>query len=179
MFKDFEFNGNLDDVETGVPNYTDFITTIMTVKLKFHDYFGDEIMNRYPLMIDNGTKRTGYTPVITPVWDRGLIMKLHIDNGSDMAKVVYQAAHEFTHYVFFSLAGLNKPRADFTEESYCSAASLIFIKEYTPAMFELYKNYVAQLPNKDYKEGLNVAESVNYDMLALKELIIAKAKTYQ
>lgn len=106
MFSNFEINGNLFDHSDGVKNYDHFMKTVMQVRANFISHFGPELMSAIPLLIDNGTHNTGYAPIITLVWGSGLIIKLNITDGIDKARIIYQSAHEFTHYIFYSLAGL-------------------------------------------------------------------------
>lgn len=171
-----EISGNLDDIQNGILNYEHFFTTVIEVHGRFIHYFGPEVMRKIPLLIDNGTSYSGYTPIITPVWNTGLIIKLHITNGLDKPKIIYQLAHELTHYVFYSLLGLGKPRADIEEESYCSAASLLLINEIAPDILPLWENHVGSLENQGYRKGLDVAREVEYDMNNLKKLILTKAE---
>ena len=70
--------------------------------------FGKEIMDKHPLLIDNATCGSGYTPIITPVLGRYLIIKLNIKDFSNRERIIFQVSHELCHYVFYSYLGLKK-----------------------------------------------------------------------
>ena len=60
--KTFEINGNLGNIL----NYDIFKETICKVRNRFVNLFGEEIMSRIPLLVDNATEMSGYTPIISP-----------------------------------------------------------------------------------------------------------------
>lgn len=170
-------NGNLDDSNEGIPNYTEFHNTAFTVYNKFISCFGIDIMDNTPLFLDNGTAHSGYTPNITPTWDYGLIIKLNIKDGKHRTRIIFQLSHELNHYVFYSLLGLDRKRADDTEESYCSAMSLIFLKDMCSVDdFVRHKKILLESSN-GYKKGVALAEEVGYDMDLLKESIYKTINT--
>lgn len=164
----FEINGNLTDI----PNYNNFKTNILTVYSIFYEHFGKEIMGKIELYIDNATENSGYTPIITPILKKHLIIKLGISNFSNSEQIVYQFSHELCHYVFYSILGLKKEFADKEEENICSAMSLVIMKRIFPNKLNFWKSHISGLTNENYSGGLSIAESVNYDIEKLKTKII-------
>lgn len=169
--RNFEINGNLFG-EYGLKNQKDFLEIISIVKYQYDIVFGQEVMNKYELYIDNATKDSGYTPVITPILKKYLIIKLCISDNDSRSKIAYQFAHELTHFVFYSYLGLDKPHADSMEETICSAASLIIIKNLFPDEFVAWNNYVDNLKEEHYRKGAGYALSVEYSLRELKNKIM-------
>lgn len=167
----FEVNGNLFG-EYGLKNQKDFLETISIVKCQYDIVFGQEVMNKYDLYIDNATKDSGYTPIITPILKKYLIIKLGISDNDSRSKIAYQFAHELTHFVFYSYLGLDKPLANSMEETICSAASLIIIKKLFPEEFVGWNNYVNNLKEEHYRKGVEYALSIEYSLMELKNKII-------
>ena len=172
----FEINGNLADKENGFANYDIFENTIVQVWAFFSQYFGVEIMNRIDLYIDNATCDSGYTPIITPVFKKFLIIKLAISDINDSGIIAFQFAHELMHYVFYSIFGIEKSKADNYEEAICTASSLIVLHKLFPNSFYMQNEYVKNLANKGYRDGARVAESLNYDFSKLVELVKERGK---
>lgn len=111
----FEINGNLGNII----NYQNFENIICKVRNRFIELFGEEIMSRIPVYVDNATDiMSGHTPIITPILGKYLCIKLNIGNFLDSQRIVFQYAHELCHYVFYSIKGLDKPFADEYEESF-------------------------------------------------------------
>ena len=170
--KYFEINGNLDDYTYGLKNYQDFQKVICTVKSLYDKIFGHEIMNRYSLYIDNATENSGYAPITTTILQKYVIIKLGISSTDTQSKIAYQFSHELTHFVFRSYFGLNKPKANFMEETICSAASLIVIKKlFSNEEFIFWNDYVKNYAPNLYKEGAAYAELIKYDLEELKNKI--------
>lgn len=172
MQKLFEINGNLDDSDSGINNYVLFEQGIIMVKKLFSDSFGEECLSKIPIYIDNATEGSGHTPIITPVLNKILMIKLGICANSNLGQIVYQFSHELTHAIFFYYYGLNKPRAINREESICSAVSLISIKELCPNYFEKYLKYVSELKNTSYRDGINIAESCSFNLNEINKMIV-------
>ena len=168
----FEINGNLT-IETEL-NYTKFSNNILLVRNFYINQFGEDLMNSIELYVDNATKATGTCPVITPIFRKYLIMKLGIDNDRREGEIIFQSSHEFMHYVYFAIKGINKEMADIEEESICSAASLILVNIFYPLDFPYYFELLKNYNNEGYRKGVHVAESVDFDFQKLKELVYAK-----
>lgn len=169
--KHFEINGNLNDYIKGLKNYQDFEEVICTVKNLYDRTFGQEIMNRYSLYIDNATENSGHVPIITTILQKYVIIKLGISSTDKQSEIAYQFAHELTHFVFRSYFGLNKPQANYMEEVICSAASLIVIKELFPNDFDSFNNHVKYYASYPYNEGAAYAELIEYSLDELKNKI--------
>lgn len=168
--KVFEINGNL----ASIVNYQNFERTITHVYVSFLKLFGDEIMFKIPLYVDNATEMTGHTPIITRILGKYLCIKLGIKNFADTKEIIFQFAHELCHYVFYSLLGLDKILADEEEESICTAMSLCILREYYEDIQE-YIDCVVGLENVGYRKGVSVAESINYKSSNLAHQILNKS----
>lgn len=165
-----EINGNLDG-PGGLKNYGLFQKTILEV----YSYFAKKIMSQYPdgpeLYIDNATDNSGYTPVTTPIFCKYVIIKLHIVSTDPASKIAFQFAHELTHYVYYTKYGLNKKKADDSEETVCTAASLIYLHDVMPENFASYNEYIKKQGNVGYRNGAVFAEQIEYDFMKLIERI--------
>ncbi len=173
----WEINGNLDDPQTGLSNYTQFSTVVAIVKDKFDKSFGPEWLNKVNFYVDNATKNSGYTPIATVVLKSIVVIKLGISPQDGADKIIFQFAHELMHIIFFSVFGIDKKRANETEESICTAASLCVIHDLIPQVFQGWCNYVQNLSNKAYATGLDVAKKVNFSLADLLPLVLSN--TYQ
>lgn len=167
----WEINGNLYG-EYGLKNIKDFEEIVIKVKNLYDRIFRQEVMNKYDLYIDNATENSGYTPTITIILRKYIIIKLGISENNSKSTIAYQFAHELTHFVFYSYFGLNKPFANCEEETICSAASLIAIRELFPNEFNRYNVHVKNLNQECYRRGADYAESLDYSLEKLKDKII-------
>ena len=138
---------------------------------RFLKLFGEDIMSRIPLLVDNATEMSGYTPIITPVLGKYLCIKLGISNFLWTDQIIYQFSHELCHYVFYAIQGIDKPFADEKEESICSAMSLCILKDFYEDI-ERYINHVKGLENLGYRNGAAIAEDVNYESSLLSSIIL-------
>lgn len=160
----YEINGNLVNID----KYKVFSFAVAVVVGEFNSMFGEEIMTKYPLYIDNcfdnGFSKCGYTPIITPVLKQILIIKLGLDDFGNFANAVYQLSHELCHYVFYSIEGITRANIGDQEERVCSAMSLILIKKLCDnPTFELYCEHVKGLTDEQYREGYKVAYELEFD----------------
>lgn len=160
----WEINGNLYDEQYGLKNIKDFEEVIISVKNLYDQLFGEEVMNKQIMYIDNATADSGYSPIITVILRKYLIIKLCIYSDSIKSEIAYQFGHELTHFVFYSYFGLDKPPANFDEEMICSAASLIVVKELFPNDLDMFKSHVNSLTQDCYRKGVEYAESIDYDL---------------
>ena len=144
-------------------NYKNFEHVVFKVRNYYIKYLGKRLMNFIELYIDNGTRNTGHTPTITPVFGKYLIIKLGITHRCSEARIAFQFAHELMHFVYFVKYGVNRKRVTEQEEAICSAAALIVLHDLYPGEeFEKYNDYTQSLLNPDYRSGAEVAKSVNY-----------------
>jgi len=169
--KHWEISGNLDDPQNGLANYSQFQQTICQVKGLFDNLFGTETLDKIDFLVDNATDGSGYTPITTTVLGKYVIIKLNITANDAESKVAYQFSHELTHLVFRSYLGLNKPHANDQEEAICTAASLITLKILYPEAFGPYVEHVRELSNTAYREGAELATSIDFDFTKLKTII--------
>ena len=165
----FEINGNL----CNILNYDNFQVTICKVRDRFVNLFGEEIMSRVPLLVDNATQMSGNTPITTPVLGKFLCIKLGIINFLWTEKIIFQFSHELCHYIFYSLQGLNKPFADEKEESICTAMSLCILKDFYEDI-QIHIDYVKGLEYAGYRNGAAIAEKVNYNSSLLSSIILSE-----
>jgi len=165
--KTFEMSGNLAG-ELGLGgNFEKFRRTIRKVRNYYISHLGEQFMNSIDLFVDNATKNSGHTPIITPILGKYLTIKLGITPGADEAKIAFQFAHELMHFVFFVKYGINKKKADDQEEAICSAASLIVLYNLYPKDFDRCNNYVKSLQYKAWKKGAEIAEEIEYQFAEL------------
>lgn len=169
--KYWEINGNLANELTGMKNYKDFQEAICKVKYMYDEIFGLGIMNKYDLLIDNATENSGYAPIITPVLQKYLIIKLSIYPNNRQSQIAFQFAHELTHFVFYSYYGINKKFANFEEETICTAASLIVIKNLFPNEFDEFNEYVKNIEKSYYRKGADYAEEIGYNPQEIRDKI--------
>ncbi|MBQ9011822.1 MAG: hypothetical protein IJ093_04155 [Bacilli bacterium] len=167
-----EFSGRLREID----NYDVFKNTIIDINKLFRKVFGDEIIDKYDLFIDNATAGSGYTPVCVVVLQKYILIKLHIKDFSDKARIMYQYSHELTHYVFYALNGLDKKLGLEIEENIASAMSLVVLKYFNSDEFESYNEYVKNLDDAKYQKGFDVACDVHYDIYKLRDMILKVCK---
>lgn len=149
----FEVNGNLDDENNGLRNFQLFIETIATVWGYFIGYVGIDNMSSIDVYIDNATDDSGYTPIITRIFQKYLTIKLGIKSSDTEGKIAFQFSHELMHFVFYTKYGINKEMADEREESICTAASLIILHNLYQNCFNTYNEHVKNLSNDGYRKG--------------------------
>jgi hypothetical protein len=169
----WEISGNLN-TECGIKNYSEFQNTITKVLNEFCKVFPPELIHRYPLLIDNSTKGSGHTPIITPILGRYLIIKLNVEDGLPTSQTAFQFAHEMMHLIFYSIFGINKERAGSEEESICTAASLCIIKSLVPKELDVFVDYVSRLEYEGYRNGVIIAEQCNHSLEKIREIAIFK-----
>ena len=129
-------------------------------------------MHKYPLLIDNATMGSGYTPKITPVLDKFLIIKLGIVDGKSIGQTIFQFAHELTHLVFYYYLGLDKTHADDIEESLCSAVSIALVKKLKPNEVSIFTKSLLNADYQGYKDGVKVVKDHNFSFDELKNTIL-------
>lgn len=173
MGRYWEINGNLSDKDNGIANYSDFEEVICKVKEIYDGIFGIERMNQLDLFIDNATENSGWTPITTTVLGKYIIIKLNVKPSTSKSTIVFQFAHELTHFVFKVYYGIDKPNAGDLEETICTAASLMMVKELYPEDFNEKNNYVKDLRYIGYRHGAEHAKQLEYNFYKLKQEIIS------
>lgn len=169
--EEWEFSGNLKR-DNGIINYDVFKETVNKVMKEFHLVFTPLTMMKYPLLIDNATSGSGPTPIITPILNKYLIIKLGITDGLEVGQTVFQLAHELTHLVFFSYLGLDKTRADDYEEGLCSAVSLAFVLKFNPNDLQRFSNSLLNSDYVGYQSGFQIAIDHGFSIESLKNTIL-------
>ena len=162
-----EFSGMLREYD----NYNNFKKTIIAINKRFREIFGDELIDKYDIFIDNALTGSGYTPTCVVILDKYILIKLHIEDFSDTTRIRYQYSHELTHYIFRALNGLEDKKRLVEEEHLASAMSLVMLKEFNDPNFESYSRYVENLEEEKYRKGIDVARSIDFDVYELKKLI--------
>ena len=170
----FEINGNLYEYK----NIEIFERTICEVRAVFLDLFGEEVLNRLPLYVDNSLDGSGYTPIIDVVLRSFVSIKLCIGNFSDTEEIIYQFAHEMCHFVYRCLIGIGKKPADVYEESICSAMSLCCLNGKC-RNFRGWCKHVKTRKNEGYRNGYVVASECNFDPVRLRDKILAELDDYR
>lgn len=170
----YEINGNLIHIN----GYDNFKQIIGLITSEFAILFSDLNYDKIPLYIDNcydcGKSNTGHVPIITPVLNKILIIKLGVEDFLNSSKIIFQFSHEYVHYIFYSLLGLDKKIADNREENICTAFSLAFIKKYFPYDFEEYFHYVENLDNLAYSGGAKLGVECDFDLYMLKKITLIR-----
>lgn len=169
----WEINGNLDDARNGLSNYRLFETAICKVKALFDISFGLELLNKVNFYVDNATADSGYTPILTVVLKKIAVIKLSTHPQDTECNIAYQFAHELMHIVFMAVFGIDKARANETEESICSAAALIIIQNLYPEEYDIYNRDVKELDGNGYRKGIEVAEKAGFSLVNLMPLVNA------
>lgn len=174
MAKLFEISANLYTCE----NYAIFKQTVLDVYQKFKALFGEEVLHRIPLYIDNCTEGGGYTPSSFPVLDSFVEIKLKIADFTRVEQTTYQCAHEMTHFTYRCLLGIKKKQANTYEESICSAMSLCFLYG-NCKNFESWCEHVKKLTHEGYRKGYEVALSCGFDPARLRNKILRELPEYR
>jgi len=167
-----EVNSNLQTIK----HYQTFFDEIIKVWGVFVECFGGNIMYKIDIFIDNATENSGYTPTIIPAFGKCLIIKLGIHDFSNREQITFQLAHEFGHYVFYALLGLDKSLAGIKEENLCTALSLGVIARLYPEKTAFWADYVNGLKEEKYNLGDMIAKSCNYSIYKIKNLILEECR---
>ncbi|MBU1145200.1 MAG: hypothetical protein KJ971_05025 [Firmicutes bacterium] len=175
----FIIDGNLSHLA----NYDNLLKTVSDVYIQYATLFGTDTMSKIKLYIDNVANfekaNSGYTPMIIPIFNEYLFVKLGIPDFGDTAKIIYQFSHELAHYVFYSLMGFDKPFADYEEEVICTAFSLSMIKKKCKQdVFENYCNYVNSVEEEQYRDGYSLGIDYEFNLHNLKIRLKTKAMEY-
>ncbi len=171
MGRNFLINGNLGSRDYGLKNFQDLQDAVQRVTALYERAFGENIFKDVKLYIDNATANSGYLPITTVVFNQFVIVKLGISPSDGRERIIYQFSHELMHVVFLAVKGLYKPWTNQMEESVCTAASLIALRELCPTHFQRYNEHVKGLTNDAYRMGARTAEQVNYELPRLMNLV--------
>lgn len=169
----FQINFNLSDYK----NFSVFERTVYEVRAKFQELFGEDVMNRIPLYVDNSTDGGGYTPITDVVLQCYISIKLCISDFSDKELIVYQFAHEMCHFTYKCLIGINKKHAGAYEESICSAMSLCLLYGNCKD-FDDWCKHVRRLKNRGWRKGYDIALECNFSPVKLKDKVLAELEEY-
>ena len=173
MSENFEINANLYEIK----DIEIFERTILEVRAKFQELFGEEVLDRLPLYVDNSTKGCGYTPITDVVLHSYISIKLGISDFRDTEWITYQFAHEMCHFIYRCLIGIDKKHAETYEESICSAMSLCFLNGCRN--FHSWCKHVSKLKDEGYRKGYEVALECNFDPFKLRDKILAELDEYR
>ena len=174
MSDKFEINENLYEYKY----FECFEQTINDVRTRFQQLFGDDVLDRLPLYVDNSTSGGGYTPITDVVLHSYISIKLGIGDFKDKDWITYQFAHEMCHFVYRCLIGIDKKHAEEYEESICSAMSLCFLNGYS-RHFDRWCKHVRKLKYEGYRKGYDVALECNFDPIKLRDKILAELDEYR
>jgi len=160
------------------PNYHIFEERVHQVYEDFCHLYGNTIMSMYTILVGNQHDNFHPRPTIgvrNGLDGKYLVIKLSIYDFIHDCSVAVQMAHELTHYVIYTVMGLDKEKADFEEESLCTAMSLMFVKRYNPEFYEFHVDFIKRKYGEKhpYYNGIYVAEEFLYDIPKLaKEIFI-------
>ena len=166
----WEINGDLYGHD-GIKNIDLFTHVLLQVKNLFDTTFGSELIDEIFLFVDNATSDSGYVPITKTLFKKVVVIKLGIRPNSQASQIAFQFSHELMHVVFRAVKGLAKPAANYTEEAICTAASLITLKELYPDDLNLYMRYLKTRDDKKYRDGVQVASDVNFNLKDLMPLV--------
>lgn len=168
--ENWEINRSLANKQTGMKNYDMFRKVLCATKEYFNAVFGVECLNKIFFYVDNKIDNPK-APISIPV--ENIFVRIVLDIGPNHceARVAYQFAHELTHVVFWDYFGLNKKRATEREETICTAASLIVLKNMYPDDFDRFEQSTASEAYIGYRNGVPLAKGISYDMEKIKALI--------
>ena len=165
----FELNDSLE-FENGITNFRTFKNVVNEVWIFYEKHLGNDLMNSIDLFIDNATCDCGYTPVTINVLNKFVIIKLNANSNSQEPEIAYVFAHELMHFIFFCKYGLLRDVDYDKEEAICTAASLIYIKEFYTKCFDSCNAHVKGLQSV-YSKGSSIAENVSYNFDSLIKMI--------
>ena len=174
MSQKFEISYELRDYD----NYENFKNVITEVRTKFQELFGNELLDRIPLYVDNSTAGSGHTPIASVVLQQFVMIKLNIADFSRTEQTTYQFAHEMTHLTYRCLIGINKKQANVYEESICSAMSLCFLHGKS-RNFDSWCQHVRKLTNEGYRKGYEVAVACHFSPEKLRDKMLAELDSYR
>lgn len=174
MEEKFEINVNLDEYL----HFEIFEDTIINIRKKYQELFGKEVLDRIPLYVDNCGSGSGYTPIISLVLNKFMIIKLRIGKFNDTEEITYQFAHEMCHFTYRCLIGIEKKDAEEYEESICTAMSLCFLNG-NSRNFRAWCNHVKKLKYEGYRKGYDVALECDFDPVKLRDKILAELDEYR
>lgn len=161
---EIEINGMLNNPYEGIKNYGVFERAIVSVGKFFLEHLGKEAMDGPKLFIDNAPSASGPVPIIFPVFDEYLIIKLGVEGKESEAQVAFQFSHELMHYVYYTKYGLKREMADEREEAICTAASLCVIaKIYKEELKGCVQYMLENVTDKRYRAGEKLAQKIRYD----------------
>lgn len=172
QMKFWEINGNLGNEKNGLTNFPLFVETVVLVKNLYDEIFGNELLNKILFFVDNATKDSGYTPNITIVLNKFVIIKLNICSSSSRTKIIFQFSHELTHLIFYAYHGFDISNNELLKskiEEICTASSLLAINKLFPNEIEFWEDVVKK--DQIYRNGLFLAKEINYDYSKLKNKI--------
>ena len=164
--KKCEINGNLEGGSIEM-----FNCTVISVYTLFVELFGKDLITKLPLFVDNATRGSGNTPITIPVLRRFVIIKLGIEEFTDVERIIYQFSHELCHFIYYCLYGIDKELADEKEEAICTAMSLCCLK-YFCKNIDKWTNHVQSLKREGYRNGFEEAQAVDFDAFRLSKIII-------
>lgn len=162
-----QINQNLKDQKHGINNFETYVSIIEDVLRSFALLFGEEIMTKYPLYIDNGYSHAGSLHTIKPIFNKFLHLKTGIADGKDKSEVLFQLTYNLTHYVFYSKFGLERPYL--TEyRDYCTGMAIVIVRMDDKDAGSFYEDALKnEIPN-----GVDIAKRNNYSIFGIAKEIL-------
>lgn len=171
MTKKFEISGALFDKNDGLENIEEIRKVVVEVYSLFNIKFDEKYLNSVKVFVDNSTQNSGHTPLIAPVLNEILIIRLGLTSNSSKGQVIFQFAHELTHALFYSIYGFDKPKALEKEENICTAVSLMVIEDLCPEELAFFLLYVKNLDEPKYRNGFYLYKKTRKDYNTIIDMI--------
>lgn len=161
---------------------TEYAVFCLSLNIVYQEYvllFGQDVLLRYPLFVDNATCGSGHTPITIPVLKQIIVIKLNVLGGRDFGvnescnpRTVYQFAHELGHFVFYCWQGIEKPLADDEEEMLCTAMSFCVLDKYC---HDDVSRFLLDCKGTRYKSGAEFVERFGFDLNTAADLMKKRA----
>lgn len=160
----------------GIPNFENY-TMLLEAILKFYvDGFGYDTMSKYDIFIDNGISFTGNKPNAMPVFNKIMFIKTTVTDGDDVTDILFQFAHVFAKYVFYSKLGIENVGHEKTQWQLCIAVALCVLNQFSPDSMTLYENNFYEFDA--YQEAVELGQSIDYDLGEMQRIMLEYIEHY-
>lgn len=176
MKNKIEIYGALSTVG-GIPNFNAYKGTFDNCLDTFIMLFGEEVMGKHDIFIDNGYQFTGTTYATNPILDKLLFIKTRITDGLDTTEIVFQFGFTFTQVVFYSLIGFDKVDYDEMQYTLSTTMALAMLHSTHPNAMDFYEADAFRELNK-YGEAIDLAHAVDYSLFKIRDLILDYVEKY-
>lgn len=171
-----EIYGALSEVG-GIPNYDSYEEIFNGCLDAFKKLFGEEIMEKHDIFIDNGYQFTGTTYATNPILNKSLFIKTQITDGLDTTEIIFQFGFTLTQVVFYSLIGFDKVDYDEMQYTFSTAMALAMLHSTHPDAIDFYEADAFRALKK-YADAIDLAHAVDYSFFELRDLILDYVEKY-